>query len=305
MKQYLELLKHITNNGELTTDRTETGTRSIFGYQMRFNMKDGFPLLTTKRVPFRIIVEELLWFLRGDTSLKSLLEVDVNIWNEWPFKRYLQVNDLQIPPVNTPEWRQEIRKFTERILSDDIFAAKYSDLGPVYGKQWRSWTNPDGKKIDQMQQVLDTLRNSPDSRRMIVSAWNPSDIDEMAKAGLPPCHCLFQFHAINGKLSLQLYQRSADVFLGVPFNIASYSLLLMMVAQVTGLEAHEFIWTGGDTHLYSNHTEQATEQLSRTPGVLPRVILNPDVTDLFDFTIDDFSLSGYNPQKAIKAPIAV
>lgn len=305
MKQYLDLLKHITNNGESTTDRTGTGTKAIFGYQMRFNLADGFPIPTTKKVPMRIIIEELLWFLRGDTSLQPLLKVNVNIWNEWPFKRFLQLNNIPLPVVNSPEWKSKMKEFTDKILSDDDFSKKYSDLGPIYGRQWRSWETTDGRHIDQLQQVIDTLSNSPDSRRMIVTAWNPGDIEEMAKAGLPPCHCLFQFKAINGKLSLLLYQRSCDTFLGVPFNIASYALLLMMVAQVTGLKAHEFIWTGGDVHLYDNHVNQVAEQVSRIPRKLPTMTINPNVTRLDEFTLDDFTITNYDPDGPIKAPIAV
>ncbi len=305
MKQYHDLLKHIIENGEDTTDRTGTGTRSVFGYQMRFKMSDGFPLLTTKKVPFRIILEELLWFVRGDTKLRSLLAKDVHIWDEWPFKWYLQKNNLPIPATNSDEWKSQMKEFTDKILSDDEFNSKWGDLGPVYGFQWRSWPSPDGTSIDQLAQVIETLKKSPDSRRIIVSAWNPAQIDEMAKAGLPPCHCLFQFKSYNGKLSLQLYQRSCDTFLGVPFNIASYSLLLMMVAHVTGLVADEFIWTGGDVHIYSNHFDQVNEQLSREFKTLPTVKINPKVKDLFEFKTEDFELVGYDPHPAIKAPIAV
>ncbi len=305
MKQYHDLLRHIIENGEDTSDRTGTGTRSVFGYQMRFNIKDGFPLLTTKKLPFRIILEELLWFLRGDTQLRSLLDVNVHIWDEWPFKWYLKANNLPIPTVNSEEWTTQMKEFTDKIQSDDEFNAKWGNLGPVYGYQWRSWPTPNGGIVDQITQAIETIKNSPDSRRIIVSAWNPAEIDEMAKAGLPPCHCLFQFKVLNRKLSLQLYQRSCDTFLGVPFNIASYSLLLMMVAHVTGLEAHEFIWTGGDVHIYSNHFEQVDEQLSREFRTLPTVKINPEVKDLFAFTASDFELIGYDPHPAIKAPIAV
>lgn len=305
MKQYHDLLKHIVKNGEDTTDRTGTGTKSVFGYQMRFKMSEGFPLLTTKKLPFRIILEELLWFLRGDTQLRSLLDVNVHIWDEWPFKWYLKANNLPIPETDSDDWMTQMKEFTDRIQSDDEFNDKWGDLGPVYGFQWRSWPTQDGGSIDQLKQVIETLKNSPDSRRIIVSAWNPAQIEEMAKAGLPPCHCLFQFKAINGKLSLQLYQRSCDTFLGVPFNIASYALILMMVAQVTGLEAHEFIWTGGDVHIYSTHYKQVDEQLSKEFRTLPTVKINPDVKDLFSFKAEDFELVGYDPHPAIKAPIAV
>jgi thymidylate synthase len=305
MKQYHDLLRQILESGEDTTDRTGTGTRSVFGHQMRFKMSEGFPLLTTKKLPFRIILEELLWFVRGDTKLRSLLEKNVHIWDEWPFKWYLQANNLPIPIVNSKEWNSQLKEFTEKILVDDEFNNKWGDLGPVYGFQWRSWPASNGQSIDQLAQVIETLKKSPDSRRIIVSAWNPAQIDEMAKAGLPPCHCLFQFKAINGKLSLQLYQRSCDTFLGVPFNIASYALLLLMVAQVTGLEAYEFIWTGGDVHIYSNHFDQVNEQLGRDFRPLPQVKINPQVKDLFAFQAEDFKLVGYDPHPAIKAPIAV
>ncbi len=305
MRQYHDLLKRIMETGEVTTDRTGTGTKSIFGHQMRFKMKDGFPLLTTKKVPFRIILEELLWFVKGDTKLKSLLEKNVHIWDEWPFKWYLKAQNLPIPKTNSDEWNSQMKDFTDKILSDEEFDKKWGDLGPVYGFQWRSWPTTDGRSIDQLQNVVDQLKNSPDSRRIIVSAWNPAQIDEMAKAGLPPCHCLFQFKSYNGKLSLQLYQRSCDTFLGVPFNIASYSLLLLMVAQVTGLEADEFIWTGGDVHIYLNHFDQVKEQLSRDFKKLPTVKINPNVKNLFDFKAEDFELLNYDPHPAIKAPIAV
>ncbi len=299
------------NEGEDTTDRTGTGTRAIFGHQMRFNLADGFPLLTTKKVPFKLILSELLWFIKGDTKLKTLLENNNHIWDEWPYKWYLKAEGLPIPPTGSEEWKTGIKEFTEKILADEDFNKKYGDLGPVYGYQWRSWPdhkrNIEGKMvyIDQFAKIIEQIKSSPDSRRLIVSAWNPADIDEMAKAGLPPCHCLFQFKILNGKMSLQLYQRSCDTFLGVPFNIASYSLLLMMVAQATGYTPHEFIWTGGDTHIYSNHFDQVTEQLSRDFRKLPTVKINPDVKDLFDFKMEDFELVGYEPHDAIKAPIAV
>ncbi len=311
MKQYHELLTKIMNEGEDTTDRTGTGTRAIFGHQMRFNLADGFPLLTTKKVPFKLILSELLWFIKGDTKLKTLLENNNHIWDEWPYKWYLKAEGLPIPPTGSEEWKTGIKEFTEKILADEDFNKKYGDLGPVYGYQWRSWPdhkrNIEGKMvyIDQFAKIIEQIKSSPDSRRLIVSAWNPADIDEMAKAGLPPCHCLFQFKILNGKMSLQLYQRSCDTFLGVPFNIASYSLLLMMVAQATGYTPHEFIWTGGDTHIYSNHFDQVTEQLSRDFRKLPTVKINPDVKDLFDFKMEDFELVGYEPHDAIKAPIAV
>lgn len=264
MKQYLDLLNRIMTEGIKKTDRTGTGTLSVFGHQMRFNMEDGFPLLTTKKLHLKSIIYELLWFLKGDTNVRYLQEHGVRIWNEW--------------------------------------ADENGDLGPVYGHQWRSWPDYDCGTIDQIGNVIDLIKHHPDSRRMIVSAWNPAEVDSMA---LPPCHCLFQFYVADGRLSLQLYQRSADTFLGVPFNIASYALLLMMMAQVTGLKAGDFIHTTGDTHLYLNHLEQARLQLTRTPRQLPRMILNKDVKNLFDFRYEDFSLEGYDPWEHISAKVSV
>ena len=264
MKQYLDLLREIRDNGVTKTDRTGVGTKSIFGHQMRFNLQDGFPLLTTKKVFLKGIIYELLWFLKGDTNIKFLTDNNVHIWDEW--------------------------------------ADENGDLGYVYGKQWRSWEATDGMVIDQISQVVDLIKNHPDSRRILVTAWNPAEIDKMA---LPPCHCLFQFYVADGKLSCQLYQRSADTFLGVPFNIASYALLTMMLAQVCGLEPGEFIHTTGDTHIYLNHLEQVNEQLSREPRPLPKMIINPDVKSIFDFKYEDFQLEGYDPYPAIKAPVAV
>lgn len=264
MRQYLDLLNHIIVDGVERDDRTGTGTKGIFGHQMRFNMADGFPLLTTKKLHLKSIIYELLWFLKGDTNVKYLQEHGVKIWNEW--------------------------------------ADENGDLGPVYGSQWRSWPDYNGGTIDQIQNVIDQIKNNPNSRRIIVTAWNPADIERMA---LPPCHCFFQFYVAEGKLSLQLYQRSADTFLGVPFNIASYALLLQMMAQVTGLEAGEFIHTTGDTHLYLNHIEQAKLQLTREPRLLPEMRLNPDIKDLFSFQLDDFALVNYNPHPHIAASISV
>ena len=264
MQQYLDLLHRILEEGKVKTDRTGTGTKSIFGHQMRFNLEDGFPLLTTKKLHLKSIIYELLWFLKGDTNVKYLQEHGVRIWNEW--------------------------------------ADENGDLGPVYGHQWRSWPDHHGGTIDQIQNVIDLIKHHPDSRRMLVTAWNPADISEMA---LPPCHCLFQFYVADGRLSLQLYQRSADTFLGVPFNIASYALLLQMMAQVTGLKAGDFIHTTGDTHLYLNHIEQAKLQLTRTPRKLPQMKLNPNVKSLFDFRYEDFELLNYNPWPHIKAEVAV
>jgi thymidylate synthase len=264
MRQYQDLMERILADGVEKRDRTGTGTLSVFGHQMRFDLRDGFPLVTTKKLHLKSIVYELLWFLRGDTNVRYLNEHGVSIWDEW--------------------------------------ADANGDLGPVYGKQWRSWPTPDGGSIDQIANVVEAIRRSPDSRRLIVSAWNPADVDQMA---LPPCHCLFQFYVANGRLSCQLYQRSADVFLGVPFNIASYALLTLMVAQVTNLAPGEFIHTFGDAHLYLNHVEQARLQLSRAPRALPAMTLNPAVSDLFSFRYEDFVLEGYDPHPHIKAAVAV
>lgn len=264
MKQYLALLTHVMDHGTNKSDRTGTGTRSVFGYQMRFDLADGFPCLTTKKLHLRSIIYELLWFLRGDTNIKYLKDNGVSIWNEW--------------------------------------ADANGDLGHVYGYQWRSWPTPDGGHIDQITQLVESIRNNPDSRRHIVSAWNVADVDKMA---LPPCHTMFQFYVADGKLSCQLYQRSADLFLGVPFNIASYALLTMMIAQVCGLKAGEFVHTLGDVHIYNNHFEQVKEQLTRTPLSLPVMKINPAVTDIFGFTYEDFTLENYDPYPTIKAPIAI
>ncbi|MFD1140234.1 thymidylate synthase [Larkinella insperata] len=264
MKQYHDLLRHILANGTQKTDRTGTGTISVFGHQMRFDLQEGFPLVTTKKIHLKSVIHELLWFIKGDTNIRYLSENGVRIWDEW--------------------------------------ADENGELGPVYGKQWRSWEGPNGQVIDQLQDVLKQLKYRPDSRRMIVSAWNPADVPNMA---LPPCHALFQFYVAENRLSCQLYQRSADVFLGVPFNIASYALLTMMMAQECGYEPHEFIWTGGDTHLYLNHLDQVNLQLSREPRPLPTMNLNPDVKSIFDFKYEDFKLENYDPYPAIKAPVAV
>lgn len=264
MKQYLTLLREILDNGVDKSDRTGTGTRSVFGYQMRFNLADGFPLLTTKKVHLKSIIHELLWFLKGDTNVRYLHENGVRIWNEW--------------------------------------ADENGDLGHIYGYQWRSWPDYRGGHIDQIKEAVETIKNNPDSRRIIVSAWNVADLDNM---NLPPCHAFFQFYVAGGRLSLQLYQRSADSFLGVPFNIASYALLLLMMAQVTGLEPGDFIHTLGDAHIYNNHFEQVNLQLQRTPRPLPRMVLNPDVKDIFGFRYEDFRLEGYDPWPAIKGKVSV
>ena len=264
MRQYLNLLQHILDCGVEKSDRTGTGTLSCFGYQMRFDLEDGFPMVTTKKLHLKSIIHELLWFLKGDTNVRYLQENGVRIWNEW--------------------------------------ADENGDLGPVYGKQWRSWTKPNGETVDQIAKVVQTLKTNPDSRRMIVNAWNPGELDEMA---LTPCHCLFQFYVAEGKLSCQLYQRSADTFLGVPFNIASYALLTMMMAQVCNLGLGEFVHTFGDVHLYLNHLDQAKEQLTREPRPLPTMELNPEVNDIFAFQFEDFNLTGYDPHPHIKAAVSV
>jgi thymidylate synthase len=305
VKQYLDLLKDIKENGTKKMDRTGTGTISVFGRQIRFDLSQGFPAVTTKKLFLRGIIHELLWFLQGSTNIKYLVDNDVHIWDDWPFRAYMEKTGQKLPESNGDEWRAKIKEFTEKIKPDEKFAQEFGELGPVYGYQWRSWPAPDGRYIDQIQQAIDTIKTNPDSRRIIVSAWNVADIEQMAKAGLPPCHTLFQFYVADGKLSCQLYQRSADTFLGVPFNIASYALLTMMIAQVTGLKPGEFVHTFGDAHLYLNHLEQVDLQLSRTPKKLPTMWINPKVKSIFDFTIDDFKLEGYDPDPAIKAPIAV
>lgn len=301
----MELLADIKENGVKKADRTGVGTISVFGRQLRFDLSQGFPLLTTKKMFTRGIIHELIWFLQGSTNIKYLVDNDVHIWDEWPYKHYLLKQGKDVPDSNSDEWKRGIAEFTQVIKSDDAFAKKWGELGPVYGYQWRNWPTPDGKHIDQLKIAIDTIKNNPNSRRIIVSAWNVADVDEMAKAGLPPCHLLFQFYVADGKLSCQMYQRSADTFLGVPFNITSYALLTMMIAQVTGLKPGDFVHTFGDTHIYLNHFEQVDEQLSRKPKKLPTMKINPKVKNIDDFKFDDFELIGYQHHPAIWAPIAV
>ena len=301
MIQYHNLMKFILDNGVEKMDRTGVGTRSIFGYQMRFNLSDGFPLLTTKRVHFKSILHELLWFIRGDTNIRYLVSNGVNIWNDWPYQNWLKETGRNVKyQTYSPEWRAKMKEFVEKIKEDDEFASKYGDLGPVYGRQWRNF---DG--VDQLAQLIDDLNNNAHSRRLIVSAWNPEDIPVMVKSGLPPCHTLFQFYVADGKLSCQLYQRSADVFLGVPFNIASYALLTFMIAKVTGFEPGDFVHTFGDAHLYLNHFDQVNEQLSRDSYPLPNLIINDEAATLFDFLYEDFELRNYQHHPAIPASVAV
>jgi thymidylate synthase len=301
MKTYHQLLSDILENGTVKGDRTGTGTRSLFGYQMRFDLRQGFPLVTTKKIHWKSVTLELLWFIRGDTNIRFLVQNGVRIWNEWPFQHYVEANNLtEKLPTHSPEWKEAMKKFVAKIKDDEAFAARWGELGPVYGKQWRDFNG-----VDQLAQVIEAIKTNPDSRRHIVSAWNPEDIPKMVKAGLPPCHTMFQFYVADGRLSCQLYQRSADSFLGVPFNIASYALLTHLVARECKLEVGDFVHTLGDAHLYSNHLGQAREQLSRTPGELPTIAFAADAPGIFEIGFDDIELVGYAPQPGIKAPIAV
>lgn len=311
---YLKLCQHILEEGHAKGDRTGTGTWSTFGYQMRFDLQKGFPLLTTKRTAFRLIATELLWFLKGDTNVRTLIAQNNHIWDEWAFEKWVTSEEYTGPDMTdfgrravtdedfAPVYAEQMRMFQERIVEDAAFAEKYGDLGPVYGKQWRSWPSADGGTIDQIKQVITSIKENPNSRRHIVSAWNPAEVDDMA---LPPCHTLFQFYVADGKLSCQLYQRSADVFLGVPFNIASYALLTHLIAKECGLEVGEFIHTLGDAHIYKNHLTQVEEQMSREHRALPTLVLNEEKSSIFDYEMEDLKIEGYNPHPSIKAPIAV
>lgn len=311
---YLDLARTILETGHYKEDRTNTGTYSLFGYQMRFDLNEGFPLLTTKKVPFGLIKSELLWFLKGDSNIRYLLQHNNHIWDEWAFERYVQSADYTGPDMTdfghraqndaafNAIYRDQMQQFNDRILNDADFAKQYGELGDIYGKQWRAWQTRSGETIDQIKNVIEQIKTNPDSRRLIVSAWNPEDVPNMA---LPPCHTMFQFYVNDGRLSCQLYQRSGDVFLGVPFNIASYALLTHLIAHETGLEVGEFIHTLGDAHIYSNHVEQVKTQLERPIHTAPQLWLNPDKTSIFDFDIADIKLENYEAEPAIKAPVAV
>ncbi|WP_436895569.1 thymidylate synthase [Mammaliicoccus sciuri] len=312
-KAYHDLCKRVLEEGENKDDRTGTGTISIFGHQMRFDLSEGFPLLTTKKVSFKLIATELLWFIKGDTNIRYLLQYKNNIWNEWAFKKWIESNDYDGPDMTdfgrrslvddefNEQYKAQLAIFKDKILNDDDFMIKYGDLGNVYGKQWRDWKDQDGKRFDQLKTLIENIKQNPNSRRHIVSAWNPTEIDTMA---LPPCHTLFQFYVKDGKLSCQLYQRSADIFLGVPFNIASYSLLTHLIAKECGLEVGEFVHTFGDAHIYKNHIDAINEQLSRDSYDAPKLNINTDKS-LFDIEYEDLEIDGYESHPSIKAPIAV
>ncbi|BBH19920.1 thymidylate synthase [Paenibacillus baekrokdamisoli] len=311
---YIHLLQHVLENGTKKEDRTGTGTLSVFGHQMRFDLNEGFPLITTKRVPFRLVVSELIWFIKGDTNIRFLLQNKNNIWNEWAFKKWVESSDYTGPNMDNfglrapqdeefnKQFQEQMEIFKGRILSDDDFSDKYGELGNVYGKQWRQWSTLKGDTIDQLKEVIASIKSNPDSRRLIVTAWSPEDVPNSA---LPPCHTLFQFYVADNKLSCQLYQRSGDIFLGIPFNIASYALLTHMIAQECGLGVGEFVHTIGDAHIYLNHVEQIHTQLSRESKALPTLKLNPAIQSTFDFAVEDIELEGYAPHPTIKAPVAV
>lgn len=312
--EYLNMCRHVLQNGNQKSDRTGTGTLSVFGYQMRFDLQKGFPLLTTKRIPFRLIASELLWFIKGDTNIRYLLQYNNNIWNEWAFKTWVESDEYNGPDMKDfglrseqdEAFRQlyqaEMDKFKDKIVSDDEFAKKYGDLGPVYGKQWRAWETTQGEAIDQLKDLIDQIKTNPDSRRLILSSWSPEFTPQMA---LPPCHTLFQFYVHDGKLSCQLYQRSGDIFLGIPFNIASYALLTHLIAHECGLKVGEFVHTIGDAHIYNNHIEQIKMQLAREPKAFPMIHINKNKQSLFDIEMEDLTIEGYDPHPAIKAPVAV
>ncbi len=314
MKAYQELLQDILTNGTKKEDRTGTGTISVFGRQMRFDLAAGFPLVTTKRVPFRLIASEMLWFIKGDTNIRYLLQHNNHIWNEWAFKKWVESADYSGPDMSNfglrsqqdetfkLQYDEQMDEFVKKVLEDDEFAKQYGELGDVYGKQWRDWTTTQGGTIDQLKEVIHMIKTNPDSRRLIVSAWNPEDVPSMA---LPPCHTLFQFYVAEGKLSCQLYQRSADTFLGVPFNIAGYALITHLIAHECGLGVGEFVHTIGDAHIYTNHMDQIQTLLSREPRELPTLKLNKDVASIFDFDVSDIEMLDYNPHPTIKAPVAV
>lgn len=312
--QYLEMAKKVLNEGHQKTDRTNTGTHSLFGYQMRFDLNEGFPLLTTKKVPFGLIKSELLWFLRGDTNIRFLLQHKNHIWDEWAFKKWVESTEYGGPDMTdfghrslvddafNADYQEQKELFCDRILNDDAFGQKYGDLGLVYGSQWRAWKTSTGDTIDQIQTVIDQIKKTPDSRRLIVTAWNPEDVPTVA---LPPCHTMFQFYVADGKLSCQLYQRSGDIFLGIPFNIASYALLTHLIAKECDLQVGEFVHTLGDAHIYNNHIDQIKEQLTRAPKEAPKLILPTEKKPLEAYEMADIKLEGYDPYPAIKAPVAV
>ncbi|SME47710.1 Thymidylate synthase [Bacillus cereus] len=313
-KVYLDLCRYILEQGTKKEDRTGTGTISVFGYQMRFNLQEGFPLLTTKRVPFRLVASELLWFLKGDTNLRYLLENNNHIWDEWGFQKWVESDEYTGPDMTNfgirsqkdeefnVLYQEQMKLYQERVLNDEGFAKEFGDLGNVYGKQWRSWEGADGQTYDQIQYIIDEIKRNPDSRRLLCNAWSAS---ELKNQQLPPCHYAFQFYVVDGKLSCMFNMRSNDVFLGLPFNIASYALLTHLIAHECGLEVGELIYTGADVHIYSNHTEQIKTQLSRESRKLPTLKLNPEVKSIFDFELNDIELIGYDPHPTIKAPVAV
>ncbi|MBH5317744.1 thymidylate synthase [Paenibacillus sp. GSMTC-2017] len=312
---YLQLLRDVLDKGVRKDDRTGTGTISTFGYQMRFPLSEGFPLLTTKRVPFRLVASELLWFIKGDTNIRYLLQHNNNIWNEWAFKKWIESTDYRGPDMTdfglrsqsdaafAVQYNEQMDAFKAQILSDDDFADKYGELGNVYGKQWREWKTSQGETIDQLKDVIAMIKKNPDSRRLMVSAWNPEDVPR--NMALPPCHTMFQFYVSEGKLSCQLYQRSGDIFLGIPFNIASYALLTHLVAHECGLQVGDFVHTLGDAHIYTNHLDQIEIQLERAPKELPILKLNENKSSIFDFELSDLTIEQYDPHPAIKAPVAV